>query len=223
MSKYTTQVRWIIDSMANDNTITIDQRIDKVSNDIFGVYPIWTASYKPILQRKILKHYYTREIGYEVVGLWKLYLNERMNLIMPYYNQIYQTTVKDYDYLSDTNITENMDYDRKRDELEESSSKTTAENTSTDKTLLSDFPQANYAGQDYGTGLSEGNGTATGKSTGDVDILLNETIADTKLLTRKGAGGARSQTEMLMQYRNSIINIDFQIIRILKDLFMTIY
>lgn len=223
MSKYTTELRWIIDSMANDNSLSIDQRIDKVSNDIFGIYPIWAVSYQPILQRKILKHYYTREIGYEVVGLWKLYLNERMNLIMPYYNQIYLTTVKDYDYLSDTNITENMDYDRKRDETGESNSNATINNSSTDNTLLSDFPQANYAGQDYGTGLSENTGTDTGKSTSDIDSVVNETIADTKLLTKKGAGGARSQTEMLMQYRNSIINIDLQIIRELKDLFMTIY
>lgn len=49
-------------------------------------------------------HYFNREIGLETYALWKLYLNERLNLEMPYYNQLYAIEANKYDYLI------NMDY-----------------------------------------------------------------------------------------------------------------
>jgi hypothetical protein len=57
------------------------------------------------LLKKILLHYYTREIGYETVGLWKLKLNQRMREIMPYYNQLYESTLLEYDPLKNVNNT----------------------------------------------------------------------------------------------------------------------
>ena len=96
MSKYTTEVRYICEKYAGKDVSVdynkVDEVIDAARPFIFDFnYPIFDNAYKPGLERKILKHFYTREIGAETVGLWKLFLNRKMNEIMPYYNQRYES------------------------------------------------------------------------------------------------------------------------------------
>lgn len=110
MSKYTTEVRYICETLAgldeskgyNSINTIIDQSMDKIFD--FD-YPIFDPSYKRILQRKILKHYYTREIGLETVGLWKHFLDMKLNEIMPYYNKMYMAETLDFNPLYDVDMT----------------------------------------------------------------------------------------------------------------------
>ena len=100
MSKYTTEIRYICEHLCgldeskgyNDVETIIAQSRAKIFN--FS-YPIFDESYRNVLETKILKHYYTREIGEETVGLWKLRLNRKLNEIMPYYNKLYETGIED--------------------------------------------------------------------------------------------------------------------------------
>ncbi len=55
------------------------------------------------LCKKILRHYYTREICCETVGRWKLFLSDKMKNIMPYYNQLYQSELLKIDPLVSVN------------------------------------------------------------------------------------------------------------------------
>ena len=96
MSKYTTEVRFICETKSGftpkelENK-SVDEIIDASRDKIFNfVYPIYEEGHKPELEKKILKHYYTREIASETVGLWVLWLNEKLNLIMPKYNKLYK-------------------------------------------------------------------------------------------------------------------------------------
>lgn len=111
MSKYTTEVRYIVESKTSQfPNLSISDRIDKASPEIFNfTYPIFSEDYRLELQRKILMHYYTREIGFETVALWQLFLNERMNLIMPYYNELYKTLQEKYDIFETVNVKETHD------------------------------------------------------------------------------------------------------------------
>ena len=52
---------------------------------------MFDENYRQALCTKILRHFYTREIGEETVGLWKLRLDARLNDIMPYYNKLYES------------------------------------------------------------------------------------------------------------------------------------
>ena len=94
MSKYTTEVRFICEQKSGlGESVGFDQ-IDKVLtkswDKIFTTKcEFFDNNYRQVLCKKILKHYYTREIGAETVGLFKLWLNERMNEIMPKYNLMY--------------------------------------------------------------------------------------------------------------------------------------
>lgn len=267
MSVYTTQVRWIVEMNKTSGT-TIDEKIVSAIPSIFNFdFPIWDEQYRPILEKKILKHYYMWEIGLETVGLWKFYLNMKLNEIMPYYNQLYLTTVKDYDWLSDTNITETLERNENRNETnkftstqsndtdttDDTTSNATSDTSGTTKTtgsptshtMHNDFPQSPIETGQYATYedyvqnvLSEDvvtEDTQTADSTvknirttnQDIDTSSSNTLGEDKnanqTLIKKGASGVRSFTEMLMEYRESLINIDILIINELQDLFMSVW
>lgn len=108
MSKYTTEVRFICESLANLDESkgynNVDTIIDAARPQIFNFnYPIFDNSYKPLLEKKILKHFYTREICEETYGLWHLRLDAKMNEIMPYYNKLYESELLEFNPLDDVN------------------------------------------------------------------------------------------------------------------------
>jgi hypothetical protein len=106
---YTTQVRSICESLCDlDESVgykSINNVIKESQEKIFDFdYPIFDESYRSVLQSKILKHYYTREICEETVGLWKLRLDSRLNDIMPYYNQLYKSELLTFNPLYDVEL-----------------------------------------------------------------------------------------------------------------------
>ena len=106
MSKYTTEVRFICEKAAGyDESVgydKVEEILEESWNKVFDFsFPIFDEDYRPVLCKKILKHYYTREIGCETVGLWKLKLNMMMNEIMPYYNKLYESEKKEFDPFRD--------------------------------------------------------------------------------------------------------------------------
>lgn len=110
MSKYTTELRFICETSAgltdSEGYTSTRDIIEKSREKIFDFdYPIFDEKYRSVLETKIIKHYYTREIAGETVGLWKLWLDERMNNIMPYYNQLYKSELLEFNPLYDTDIT----------------------------------------------------------------------------------------------------------------------
>lgn len=110
MSKYTTEIRFICETLAGvtpDSTYKSPQTvISEVWNQFFDFdFPIFDESYRSVLCQKILKHYYTREIGAETFGLFKLWLDTRLNEIMPYYNQLYKTQLLDFNPFYDVDLT----------------------------------------------------------------------------------------------------------------------
>lgn len=136
MSKYTTEVRFICETEAGLTESVgyskVDDVLDKSWDKIFdsGDWEIYDEEYRPILCKKILKHFYTREIGAETAGLWKLWLNQRMAEIMPYYNQLYKSTLLEFNPLYDTDY--KTEGNRKTDEGEESGRETKSDYTRTD-------------------------------------------------------------------------------------------
>ena len=104
MSKYTTEVRFICEEAIglkqsvgyNDVNDIVQQAYPKIFDSSLVFHNEET---KARLLPKILLHYYTREIGFETVGLWKLKLNQKMREILPYYNQLYASEELEYDPL----------------------------------------------------------------------------------------------------------------------------
>ena len=110
MSKYTTEVRFICeteagltDSVGFDD---VDSVIEAALPHIFSFdFPIFDEDYRSVIETKILRHYYTREIGMETYGLWKLRLQTKLNEIMPFYNKLYESELLKYNPLYDVDMT----------------------------------------------------------------------------------------------------------------------
>lgn len=110
MSYYTTELRYICEHYAGLDKSTgysgVDDVIQKSIPNIFDFdFPIFDEAYRNILETKILRHYYTREIGLETVALWKLKLQTKLNEIMPFYNQLYKSEVIEFNPLYDVDVT----------------------------------------------------------------------------------------------------------------------
>ena len=80
-------------------------------------YEIWDENYRAVLNKKIMDHYWFREIGQETPGLFKFYLNRTMNEIMPYYNQLYETTILEYNPIHNADYTETHEISRTHDNV----------------------------------------------------------------------------------------------------------
>lgn len=110
MSKYTTEVRFICETAAglrdSEGLTSVKQVIAAALPKVFDFdFPIFDESYRSILETKIIKHYYTREIGLETVGLWKLKLDTKLNEIMPFYNQLYKSQLLEFNPFYDVDLT----------------------------------------------------------------------------------------------------------------------
>ena len=138
MSKYTTEVRFICENSAglneSEGADNIDSILDKCWNKVFNFdFPIFDENYREVLCRKILKHYYTREIAHETVGRWKLAMNTKLNEIMPYYNQLYKSELLEFNPFYDVDLTRSREGRGTRDTTGSNTSNRTSSNTETSK------------------------------------------------------------------------------------------
>lgn len=242
MSKYTTEVRYICEqaygldeSKGADNVDTIISGcLDKVFNFSF---PIFDENYRRVLEAKILKHYYTREIACETVGLWKLKLNTKLNEIMPYYNQLYKSELLEFNPI----YTHELDKEHKG-ELHSNasgesnnSSDTVSEahgtNNNVNWDVYSDTPQGglqNVENLSYLTNArrntDEGGSDSTGKGHSEskgVSSDKNDTN-DYYFDSVKGREGV-SGSKLLKEFRETFLNIDMLVIEELEELFFQLW
>lgn len=242
MSKYTTELRFICESKAGlSDSVGFNQIDDVISNSwnkIFDNFPIFDESYRSVLCSKILKHYYTREISAETVGLWQLWLNTRMGEIMPYYNKLYESALLEFDPFKDTNYSRNHggtftgDTVRNgRNEIDVDNS-VTSNGTSNSKNLFSDTPQGaitNIENESYltnatlikdtDTNTTNTNGNSTTQNTETTGI----TNTDNWIETIVGKQSTVSYSKLLQEFRDTFLNIDVMIINDLSDLFMNLW
>lgn len=134
MSKYTSQVRFICETAAglseSEGQASVKQIIAAAIPSVFDFdFPIFDENYRNVLETKILKHYYTREIGLETVGLWKLKLDTKLNEIMPFYNQLYKSELIEFNPMYDVDLTRDHNLKRKETTNQDATEKGTTEKT----------------------------------------------------------------------------------------------
>lgn len=139
MSTYTTELRYILESYAGLDSSTeypsIDNVIEKSRKKLFDFnYPIFDESYRSHLESLICLHYYRREIGFETVGLFKMYLERTMKEIMPYYNQLYKSELLEFNPFYDVNLTRDHVNKHNGEESSKSDSITNAKGSNADTT-----------------------------------------------------------------------------------------
>lgn len=253
MSKYTTEVRFICENSAglseSEGANNIDSILDKCWNKVFNFdFPIFDENYRQVLCRKILKHYYTREIAHETVGRWKLALNTKLNEIMPYYNQLYKSELLEFNPFYDVDLTRSREgsgtSNRTSNNTETNSgtSKNVSSGSGTNNTdtlnRFSDTPQNSMDTQGIAdsvplttvTKVNEDN-TTTNQSTDTLTRNDNKTgngteninNTDQYIETVRGKQGTENYSSLLKKFRETFLNIDMMIIEDCSDCFFTLW
>ena len=207
LAKYTTTIKSLIDN-----------------NFDFGLkdYPIFDEEYRPHLNDMILKHYYMSEIGFETANLFKQYLNNKMNEIMPYYNTLYklQGDLLESGIDQNVNLTESYTHNVTTEGTSESNSNSTNEN----KNVSQNTPQGNLTEQNinnfnYADNISFGNNNS---EITDSSNTSGKSIED-YIKTIQGNNGNKYAYEVLIAIKNNLLSIDLEVINELEDLFMGVF
>lgn len=233
MSKYTISIQEVCESIYNKKKVNDlalpdietffkgdnpDDIIKAVRSDIFDFnYPLPNdSSDKKIeLETKILKHYYMYEIGFDTFGRFKLALDEKLNLIIPYYNEFYKTVEMNKENPLSNNdivVTQNTTGSVK------GSNTLNSNGSSNTKQVFEDTPTSELGMNNYATNITTNTGSGENTQTGNNTSENNETL----LRTTKGLSNYSKQ-DMISRYRENILNIDEAIINELSDLFLLIY
>lgn len=223
MSLYTTEVRYICEEAAGLVESEGQKKVNDILKEVWDKvipqdFPIWDEEYRPVLCQKILKHYYTREIAFETVGLWQLKLETKLAEIMPYYNELYATKLLKYDPFRD------VDY---RTEHEGSSNTTSEESTTGDGSgttwnVYSDTPQGaltNVKNETYLTDARKVENEYENAGTRNGDI----SNTDEYVTHIYGKYSTKTYMSLIKEVRDIIINIDMMIIDDLKELFFNLW
>lgn len=209
-------------------TITIKTLIDNDFDFQMTQYPIFDENYRDTLNHNILYHYYENEIGFETAPLFRLYLNQRLNEIMPKYNELYKAQKNLIDnnlLLNNVNLTESLS--GQNSTLTSSTSQSTNSGTSNNKNLFQDTPQGNISQQDidaqnvYATNITLDRNT-TNNSINDSSSATGSGT-NSYLKTIIGNNGGKFNIDILNDIKNNLMNIDLMVIDELYDLFMQIF
>ena len=244
MAKYTTELRHICEHLAgldeSEGYNSIATIIEQARPKVFKFnYPIFDEEYRSVLETKILKHYYTREISGESFGIWQLWLDTRLNEIMPYYNKLYLSELIEFNPMYDVDLTTTRDIAKDSDKSGNTSSNVDEESqyTTADKNdhwdMYQDTPSGGLNGvrqENYLTNarhVTDDTTGSTGGTTGSTDSTgtYSETINDTEDYLEKivGKTGGKSYSQMLNEFRDTFLNIDTMIINDLSDLFFNLW
>lgn len=214
-------------------TITIKTLIDNNFDFKMTDYPIFDENYRNVLNKKILNHYYENEIGFETAPLFRFYLNNKLNEIMPYYNILYE---KQLQLLNNIDKNVNLVEDFKGTNTNKSTTNTESESTSNssgtskNKNLFQDTPQGDLNNMElenqtwatnYTMNNTENKNEINDNSSSNGTANSNGT--NNYLKTIIGNNGGRYNLDILSDLQKNLMNIDLLIINELSDLFMGLY
>ena len=239
MANYTMEIREMIDNPLINGVFTFD-------------YPFYNDNIedKKEFEELFLKYYYFREIGFETPSRFKIKLESKLKLIMPYYRQLALTEwdkVRDIEQMMtsknlkettthEQSIKGNSTVDNHSTGSVNQSSDGTINATSNDLTKqssLSDGVSSVSLEQGYLTGTAQSNGeshqssttagTQSQTSTDQSNANNEQTLSETTTFHSTGDIGIQTPAYAITEWRKVIINLNEQIIKECEDLFMKIY
>lgn len=198
--------------------------------------------FKAKMEQYITDFYYDYEIGFETPDMFKRKFKARWKRIIPYYNQLYNTTLLAYNPLKNYSVSEALDQlsttesitDAVTDNISESITDTTGNShtvASSDNTD-SDYPQQPIAGGDYLKGASStdnesttnDDGNVTNNTTGNVtgNVTGNTTTNNDYTKTIEGITGT-TYPELIQKHRDALLRVQDMVIEEMKCCFILVY
>ena len=194
------------DYSADIEQTDIDSKLDVARGLIFDFnYPIIDDETKRRIEIAILKHYYFREIAFETIGIFKIKLNDRLNLIMPRYNSLYEK--------QDLNLSPYINSYLK--ETGNSTNKTNTDTNNEDWQTTSDTPRGIL------TDLKNGKYSSGAVYTENKDKTKND--SNNNYSRNVESLNGMTYSEAFRNYYDNLISIDEELVQEFSDLFMVIW
>lgn len=210
MSKYTTTFRNLVEggfvSRADlENVFKSYELSDYLTDEEISIIEERGTWSKDKLAKKIVDHYYLRDLGFETYAMFRHYAMIQMQEIMESkLPLIYSSSIK-YDPMVNVDFTE----------IYTASSSESANGSGL--TVSSDTPQ----GQINKSAILNGAYASSTGATEQVSAGSNESQYEKRI--RGNSGVSATAQKMIEQYRDNIRAIDYEVIEELKDLFMGLF
>lgn len=234
MATFTTKIKDYIESFTDfrDLDATTDQKIERGRPFLFNFeYEFYSknSDVKMEFERQFIRHFYFSEIGFETVGLFKMRLRDKLDMIMPRYIELFNSRAEIGKILENNKMTYGKDSttDYRNNNLQTNTAITKSQTTSDSNTqdINSTNPQTTFARNDFASSmnrgrtesnvLTNGNDTATSHNEGRGDSGLHEKSTS--------SGWMGSKSDEIMKFRRLILSLNEEIFSELDELFMQVY
>ena len=208
MAKYTMELREVCNYMGRDvveswfKDYELSDYLTQDEIDVINTRGTWS---KDKLAKKIVDNYFMREIGLETIGLFEHQVKVKMNNIMESKLPLIYSSAIEYDPLVNVDVTTTV-----ARQVDDSSN-------ANGLTINSDTPQGNINKTDILAG-NYATSTQGGESTNQTQSVESSTTN-----TKGNSGVSATAQKMILQYRENIRAIDYEIIKELNSLFMGLY
>lgn len=246
MSMYTTKVLDILRNYAlSETNQTFDELINATYQDYFNFdFPWYTDdnTTKTEFEKLFLLHFLMCEIGQETIELHRAMLAQRLRLIMPEIQQLWDSLNIDMSWTGNVDMSYTGQGNESVTGNKESTVEGTISGTSHDEgssstnvdsqSIDSDNPQVNFSGTDYASAMNRGQteqslnteNDGTTSTTENRSEGVKETRTAQKNDTRSETGNrGLSRGDVVRQMREAVYNVNMDIINRCEDLFMLIY
>ena len=224
MARYTMEMRELVSTFGQDHIEQwfMDYELsDYLTPEEIAVIEsrgVWT---KEQLAKRIVRHFFLREIGVDSVGRFQLFAKDLMAELMETYAPLIYSASIQYDPLVNVDYVEEFD----RTSENSSNSKSNSKSNSTGLTVNSDTPQGQINKADIlqgkyasSTGASENENVINDNSTNEGEGKENYIKR-----VRGNSGVSATAQRMVQQYRDNIRALNTEIVYKLEPLFMGIY
>lgn len=224
MSKYTMELRTVVEYYGKEEVESwftdyeISDYLTDTQASLVKKTGIWD---KNKLAKKIVDHYYMREIGFETPGLFKHYAKVYMREIMERQLPVIYSASIEYDPTTNVNYTESMD----RNVDNTSGYGNTSTSNASGLAVNSDTPQGQINKQailqgEYASSTGASESTSSVSDSGSTEGNVKEVYTKT---FKGNMGITATYQELIKQYRKVIVAVDEEIIKELNKLFMGLY
>ena len=203
-------------------TISLYSLENAESFKLFTDYDFYLEENKKNFEKKFFDKYFDREIYCKNPFVFRRALLGKLNLIMPYYKQLYQTELesKNINFLLNKDLKE--EFIRDIENSAEGSATSTGTTTGESTNIFSDTPEGQISNIEKFMSNGTINKANDSTETNNVSNSTGKTKEKTSFLSQ-GNIGVTSSAELLEKWRNVIINIDELILNELENLFLDIY
>ena len=218
MSRYTTNFRNVINfglyTREQIENIFKDYELsDYLTEDEIEVITDRGTWSKEKLAKKIVDHYFFKEIGFETIAMFKHYAKVQMQEIMESKLPLIYSASIEYDPMINVDYTETFNRNLGTSQSNSSSGSGVVISSDTPQTNIT---KANILAGNYASNASASEQEASGTATTQTGENYSKKI-------KGNSGVSATAQKMIEQYRQNIRAIDYEIIRELDDLFMGLF